>query len=419
MKVADVMSKQVDYVSSDTSIKDVARLIFGHGINGVPVCKDKKVIGFITERDILAKFYPSMQEYMEDIVHMGDFELMEAKVSDIFSLTAYKIMSKKPILITPDTELLRAHSLMAVNRVGRLAVVNDKGELVGLISRGDIFRAAVGDKLPFLMEQEYHDWLADHYDMVVKWSERLGHETEDLTTLFKKNSAKTILDIGCGTGEHDIDLARRGFEVIGIETSNKMYKSAMEKWRQLPNDVSERITFLKGDYVELLTQQSKQFDGVIFMGNAFGHLANRYADVLKTASRFLRPKNSLVVMQVINFEKVFIVNKGFLDFNMAKSKISQTQEYAFLEFYDQAREKGGNVTLNMAMFLFNGKKWRFRQMNSAPIAGLSQDDIAQLLRKNGFDKISFYGSKFWGPLFDFPFKPMASDWLNVVAKRDT
>ena len=62
MKVSDVMSKQVDFVSTNTSVKDVCRLIFGRGINGVPVCKGKKVVGFVTERDILSKFYTSIQD---------------------------------------------------------------------------------------------------------------------------------------------------------------------------------------------------------------------------------------------------------------------------------------------------------------------------------------------------------------------
>ena len=80
MKVSDVMSTSIDYVSTNTKVRDVCRLIFGRGINGVPVCKEKKVIGLISERDILSKFYPSMQEYMEDPLHEGNFEKMEEKV---------------------------------------------------------------------------------------------------------------------------------------------------------------------------------------------------------------------------------------------------------------------------------------------------------------------------------------------------
>ncbi|MDO8657403.1 MAG: CBS domain-containing protein, partial [Candidatus Levybacteria bacterium] len=77
MKVSDVMSTQVNTVSPDTSVSSVAQIIFGHNINGVPVVKDRKLVGFITERDILSRFYPSMQEYVEDPVSARDFEGME------------------------------------------------------------------------------------------------------------------------------------------------------------------------------------------------------------------------------------------------------------------------------------------------------------------------------------------------------
>src|SRR3989344_9634366 len=97
MKVSDVMSTSIDYVSTNTKVRDVCRLIFGRGINGVPVCKEKKVIGLISERDILSKFYPSIQDYVEDPVHSSDFEGMETRVPEIFEMTVDQIMSKNPV----------------------------------------------------------------------------------------------------------------------------------------------------------------------------------------------------------------------------------------------------------------------------------------------------------------------------------
>src|SRR3989338_3301107 len=96
MRVADVMSKHVDFVSENTKVEKLSLLIFGRGINGVPVCRNKKVIGFVTERDILSKFYPSIQEYVEDPFRSSDFEGMEIKVKEIFELNADQIMSKNP-----------------------------------------------------------------------------------------------------------------------------------------------------------------------------------------------------------------------------------------------------------------------------------------------------------------------------------
>ncbi|MBI2621432.1 MAG: CBS domain-containing protein [Candidatus Levybacteria bacterium] len=147
MKVANAMSKKVDYVTPETRVKEFSKLIFSHHINGVPVLKRKKVIGFITERDILKQFFPSIREYMEDPVNEANFEKMEKKISRIFDLQAKKIMSKRPVTILPDVPLLEALSTMFTNKVGRLPVVNKKGYMVGIIAKRDIFKYLVGKKL--------------------------------------------------------------------------------------------------------------------------------------------------------------------------------------------------------------------------------------------------------------------------------
>jgi len=147
MKVKDAMSKKVDYVFTKSKVKNISKLIFIHEINGVPVLSGKRVIGFITERDILAKFFPSIQEYIEDPVNTSNFEKMERKISEIFDLTADKIMSKRLVTIEADAPILRAQSLMLSHKVGRLPVVDKRGNLIGIISKGDIFKALVGKRL--------------------------------------------------------------------------------------------------------------------------------------------------------------------------------------------------------------------------------------------------------------------------------
>lgn len=147
MKVLNAMSKKVDFVTPKTKVKEVSKLIFVHHINGVPVLKGKKVIGFITERDILHQFFPSITEYMEDPVNESNFEKMEKNIARIFDMTADKIMSKHPVTIHTGSPLLEAQSLMFMHKIGRLPVVDDKKNIVGIIAKGDIFRYLVGRKL--------------------------------------------------------------------------------------------------------------------------------------------------------------------------------------------------------------------------------------------------------------------------------
>lgn len=417
MKVSEVMSKEVDSVSLETKVRDLSRLIFGRRINGVPVCKDKKIVGFITERDILSKFYPSMQEYMEDPVHARDFEGMERRVAEILSLTAEEIMSKNPITVRPDTPLLQSQSLMFVHKVGRVPVVDKKGNLVGMISKGDIFRAIVGGELQYVEDEEYHDWLSRHYDLAVRWERRLGHEIPDLVSIFKEQKLRKVLDIGCGTGEHDIALAKEGFDVVGLDRSTLMYDTSFQKWTKLSDNIKKKVTFLKGEYVDVLKKRPREFDAAIFMGNALSHNPINYREILEAVSKSLFAKNALMVIQIANTDKVLKTTGRFQEFNIAKTKNDPNKEYLFLQFYDPPRTPRGNCMLNMAILYFDGKKWHPKSNNSTSIVYLNKDKIKRLLQKLGFSDISFYGGMILGDLFKHPFDPVNSDWMNVVAKR--
>ncbi|OGH21451.1 MAG: hypothetical protein A2958_01690 [Candidatus Levybacteria bacterium RIFCSPLOWO2_01_FULL_38_13] len=416
MKVADVMSTTLDWVATDTKIREVSRLIFGRGINGVPVCRGRKVIGFISEKDILSKFYPSMREYTEDPFREGNFEEMEEKVDQIFALTAEKIMSRNPTTVTPDTPLLKAQSLMFIHKVGRLPVVDKSGNLIGMITKGDIFRASVGDRLPLTDEEEYHDWQAKHYDIITDWKQRLQNEIPDLSALFRKHKVKDVIDIGFGTGEHDIALAKEGFNVLGIESSQLMAREAKKKADKLPQDVKKRLNFIFGDYSKILSQEEKKYRAAIFMGNAFLHLVPQYKKVLDAISNSLLSHGSVIVLQITNLERIFKVKNRVFDVTFGRSKHGVPSEHAFFRFYDP-KDKNGYLTLNTAIFDHDERRWKFRTMNSAPIVNLNKNSVRNLLKKKGFGKISFYGGKFLGRLFREPFKPSESDWLNVIAVR--
>ena len=340
MKVADAMSRHVDYVSEDTKVEKLSILIFGRGINGVPICKNKKVVGFVTEKDILSKFYPSIQEYVEDPFSSSDFEGMEMKVQQIFELRASEIMSKKPATVTPETPLLRAHSLMSIEKIGRLPVVDDNGNLVGIISKGDIFRALVGDKLLFSEDEDYTDWLSKTYYASVDVQNRLDHEIPDLLKVFSENKVQKVLDVGCGTGDHVIDLAKKGFEAVGIDRSKAMINEANRRKKNMSEAAREKGKFIKMDMEDACCSKFKKgsFDAVLFMGNTISHNPHKYRDAVKDAARVLTDKG-VMIFQVTNFEKVLKTQKRLLSFNFSKIKDEPGKEYAFLEFYDEPNEK--------------------------------------------------------------------------------
>lgn len=146
MKVLRVMQKKVDFVTPQTPLKKAVKIIFGKKHSGLPVvdAKTKKLIGFITDQDILSRCFPSMKEYVEDVVHDGNFSAMEKKFKEIMDLKVENVMNKSVKYIHENDPILKAESVMKLRDIARLPVVDDKKRLIGIITKREIFRALIG-----------------------------------------------------------------------------------------------------------------------------------------------------------------------------------------------------------------------------------------------------------------------------------
>ncbi|MFH2106448.1 MAG: CBS domain-containing protein [Candidatus Micrarchaeota archaeon] len=123
LKVGDVMTKVVVTLSTEDGIESVAKLMKKHNVGSIIVVEgnpNKTAKGIITERDIIYKVIANKKE--------------------VYSLKAKDIMSKPLRVVKPNTTLEEAATAMKENRVKRLPVVNEKNELIGILSEGDIMR---------------------------------------------------------------------------------------------------------------------------------------------------------------------------------------------------------------------------------------------------------------------------------------
>lgn len=140
MRVEELMNKKVVTVSPRTSFATIWEIIFKKGIHGLPVVdKDNTLIGIIAEEDLLAKLYPSYQEYVDDFQSAADFEEMEGNIGELKRLRARDVMNKTIFLTYPKKPILQALSKMIVRQVRQLPVIDEKRKLIGIITKGDIF----------------------------------------------------------------------------------------------------------------------------------------------------------------------------------------------------------------------------------------------------------------------------------------
>jgi ubiquinone biosynthesis O-methyltransferase len=142
-----------------------------------------------------------------------------------------------------------------------------------------------------VIEVSFFDPIANEYDL---WYERpLGRFVDEVETklaleLFQPKPGMYVLDVGCGTGNFSIKLARLGVKVVGIDISEEMLKIAREKAERL----GLQIEFVKMD-VYSLQFPSDHFDGVFSMATfEFIHQPKR---AFEEMMRVLKPSGYLLI----------------------------------------------------------------------------------------------------------------------------
>jgi len=113
------MTADVVHVEIPGNRDDVLKILKRTGISGVPVIKNKKIVGIITRKDLLRK---------PEETQLG------------------LLMTTKPITIEPDADLSEAAKIIVTKRIRRLPVVEDS-KLVGLLSVSDIVHAIAQMKI--------------------------------------------------------------------------------------------------------------------------------------------------------------------------------------------------------------------------------------------------------------------------------
>jgi CBS domain-containing protein len=128
MKVKDAMHKGVDWVSPDTPVTELAKLMREHDIGAIPIGENDRLVGMVTDRDIVCK------GLAEDDI-------------DVQAATARDVMTAGIHCCRDDDDLAKAVRHMEELKVRRLAVINKSKRMVGILSLGDLSHSAPGNLL--------------------------------------------------------------------------------------------------------------------------------------------------------------------------------------------------------------------------------------------------------------------------------
>jgi CBS domain-containing protein len=128
MKVKEAMHKGAAWVSPDTPVSEVAKLMSEHDIGSIPIGENDKLIGMVTDRDIVCK----------GLAQNG---------ADLRDTTARDVMTDGIHCCREDDDLAKAVRHMEQLQIRRLPVINGKKRMVGMLALGDVSHAAPNDLL--------------------------------------------------------------------------------------------------------------------------------------------------------------------------------------------------------------------------------------------------------------------------------
>lgn len=139
LKVFDVMSQDMTIVQPDTKITEVLQLLRKRRISGMPVVVDHKMIGLIS---------------LEDVVHALSDKNIDAAVKTY--------MTTEVMTVNDYDSVVRALESFTRSGYGRLPVMDKAGQLVGMLTKGDITRGILNSLQKDYQEEEIRRYRASH-----------------------------------------------------------------------------------------------------------------------------------------------------------------------------------------------------------------------------------------------------------------
>ena len=128
MIVKEAMHRGVDWVSPDTPVTELAKLMRDHDVGAIPIGENDRLVGMVTDRDIVCKG-----------LAQDTFDARRA--------TARDVMTAEIHCCHEDDDLAKAVRHMEGLKVRRLPVINKSKRMVGILSLGDVSQSAPVDLL--------------------------------------------------------------------------------------------------------------------------------------------------------------------------------------------------------------------------------------------------------------------------------
>jgi len=147
LNASDIMTTDVITVKKDTSLKDLAKLLYENHINGVPVVDDDgQLIGIICESDLIRKdkklHIPTVVAIFDWVLYLESPKKIEKEIQRINATTVEDLYTKNVITVDEKTLIDEIATIMEQKKIYTIPVM-DGDRLVGVVGKADLLRSLI------------------------------------------------------------------------------------------------------------------------------------------------------------------------------------------------------------------------------------------------------------------------------------
>jgi len=150
--VADVMTREPITARPDTPLSEVIKTLAENRISGLPVVDEAgKLVGVISETDLMWRESgvtpPPYIMLLDSVIYLENPTRYERELHKALGETVKDVMTDHHVItIAPDKPIREAAQLMHEGGVHRLPVLDSDGQVIGVLTRGDIIRAMAAEQ---------------------------------------------------------------------------------------------------------------------------------------------------------------------------------------------------------------------------------------------------------------------------------
>jgi len=141
LRVADISHEEWPTLGPDQTVEGAIKLFAESGISGAPVVEDGRLVGIVTEGDLIFRDAeikaPGFLDILGGLIPLGSWDEYRKEALKSAGVTVDEVMTRELITISPDASLAEASTIMADKRV-KILPVAEGDNLQGVITRMDI-----------------------------------------------------------------------------------------------------------------------------------------------------------------------------------------------------------------------------------------------------------------------------------------